>query len=106
MGYYTLYEVTDSEGRCMAEELVEWFTQTNGGFDNPSFFDGSGEPIKWYDYAKDMCAFSLQHPDKLFIVNGRGEGGDDVWRMYVKNGKFHRVNAQITFESFDPNKLK
>ena len=54
----------------------------------------------------DMKELSLRHPEVVFTLDGQGEESGDVWRMYFKNGKFHKSEVTITYEAFDESKLE
>ena len=44
------------------------------------------DEVKWYDCEADMREYSKKYPDLLFIIDGRGEESDDVWRHWYRNG--------------------
>ena len=66
---------------------------------------GCGEELKWYQHEDAMKALSVIYPTVLFTLEGRGEDSEDVWVKYFKGGKMQRVEAKITFEPFDEEKL-
>ena len=66
----------------------------------------TNEPSKWYEYEKDLKAFSKEHPKEIFKLSGYGEEAEDIWRQYFRNGKTFRTKANITFEPFDIKRLK
>jgi hypothetical protein len=61
---------------------------------------------KWRDYDKDMLAFSNRFPGVFFKLHGAGEDQGDLWDHYYLGGRIQRCPAQITYEPFDPRKLK
>jgi hypothetical protein len=61
--------------------------------------------IKWYEHENHMRQISEDHKDVLFTLQGNGEEEGDMWAKYFLNGKMQRVNAEITFQPFDPTKL-
>jgi len=78
---------------------------------------GSRGPHTWYDHEDDMKRFSKFFPDVLFelsgegensgdMLSGEGENSGDIWRKYFLDGKMQIVNAKITFDDFDEEKLK
>jgi hypothetical protein len=69
--------------------------------------DGSQyDSIKWYGFEKDVKEFSKHYPDQLFEWHGKGEEQGDVWRAYVKNGKYFYQKAKLLFVNFHENLLK
>jgi hypothetical protein len=70
-----------------------------------AYFD-TLDPCKWYDHERDMKSFSKVFPGILFTLHGIGEEPNDQWYKYFKDGKMQIAKAQISFEPFDPKKLK
>jgi hypothetical protein len=101
MGYYTQFKlkIVEGEGHVYDhEEEIGKATQYGGSpFENE---------LKWYEHEEDMCRYSKSHPDILFAVEGIGEENGDHWIKYFKNGKMQRCNAIITFEDYDPQKMR
>lgn len=64
------------------------------------------DTVKWYNHEYDMRLFSKNHPDVLFILSGKGEEFDDIWKEYHKNGLMQKTYAEMVFEDFDETKLK
>lgn len=62
--------------------------------------------MKWYEYDKEMRAFSAKHPKVLFTLSGEGEEAGDLWVSYYVAGKCQRCEAQIIYDDFDPEKLR
>lgn len=61
---------------------------------------------KWYDWQTDLIKLSKKHPNLLFIVEGTGESADDMWICWITNGMLQHEPKQITFNPYDPGKLK
>ena len=59
-----------------------------------------------YEHEEDMLKYSKTCPDILFAVEGRGEEHGDHWIKYFKDGKMQRCNAIVSFEEYDPQKMK
>ena len=59
------------------------------------------QPDKWYSHKANMEAVSQQFPGVLFTVHGVGEEFPDAWRLYVRNGKSHKVTAEISYPAFN-----
>lgn len=100
MGYQTDYNlsIVDQWTEHTDYELTEMFREE---CDNASYAltigGDTNNSSKWYSHQKDIEAFSLKHPDATFLLEGRGEDNDDVWRLYVRNGKSVRQTATLTF---------
>lgn len=59
----------------------------------------------WYEAKEDIKLFSLNYPEWLFILSGKGEESIDIWSAYILNGKIQLEPAKIVIEAFDYNKL-
>lgn len=69
--------------------------------------DGRGcESTKWYDHEDHIKALSKDIPHVLFILSGQGEETGDIWRKYFLDGKMQVSKVVMTFDEFDPKKLK
>jgi hypothetical protein len=104
MGYYTAYNLSVKNGDS---SLIEEFRKEN---ESASYaLDEQGDTLescKWYNHDVDLKAFSKKYPELLFILEGAGEISGDIWKKYFQNGKCQVAKAQITFEPFNPDKLK
>lgn len=108
MGYYTAFSLNLPDG-VEEEELCKALGETQ-------FLSGNVQYCKnllygcfiaeWYNNALDMEELSKKFPNKLFILEGKGEDGDDIWKKYFKNGKSYFEKAQIIFKDFDESKLE
>lgn len=111
MGYYTRYKITIVEGALLDEnnepikdqEAIEEAVTNDMGNDYGNPFE---DTCKWYDHEKDMRFVSTKHPTVVFLLTGEGEEQPDLWHKYFKNGKMQTARAVVTYESFDPFKLK
>jgi len=110
MGYYTRYSLdlvvpntASYEPETVIEQLLcdcenaTWALEEDGT---------SKSETKWYDWHKDMKAFSLKYPETVFVLKGEGEETGDLWVCYFYNGKSQEEPAQIFYGHFDPEKLK
>jgi hypothetical protein len=70
------------------------------------FYTGNAESCKWYEYDVDMARLSQQFPELVFLLEGEGEEGGDMWKRYYKNGKVQVANAKITYDEYDETKLE
>lgn len=102
MGYFTNYNLkTEPYKEGLIQELLDE--------DNAYGIDENGDctnSVKWYTHEADLKEFSKKHSTILFILDGEGEENDDLWILYIKNGKSQRCRAIITYEEFDETKLK
>jgi hypothetical protein len=101
MGYYTQFKlkIVEGEGNVYDhKEEIGKITRYGG-----SPFE---DELKWYEHEEDMLKYSKTCPDILFAVEGRGEEHGDHWIKYFKDGQMQRCNAVVSFEEYDPQKMK
>ena len=105
MGYYTKYnlEIKTNSITDIIYDLRHRIEDAKMAIDEIG--DSYGD-IKWHDHEKDMKEFSKIYPNCLFILKGEGKEGDDLWVKYFQNGKMQVATAKISYEDFDPAKLK
>jgi hypothetical protein len=109
MGYYTRYKLSVKNHHPQYEEFVKWIEsspKTSAGYKWKQFWEGNAEPCKWYEYDNDMPLLSQQFPELVFMLEGEGEEGADLWRRYYKNGKVQIANAKIVYDEYDESKLE
>lgn len=94
-------ELTD-EGAEAIEQFREEYEGASYCLENSG---GSNESGKWYSHEQDLKEFSKKYPDILFMLEGEGEENDDMWHLYVRNGKSQKQKAVITFPPFDPSRF-
>lgn len=86
------------------EQLVtDFIDQLHPGWGR---FNPFGDSCKWYEHDDDMKALSKKYPKTIFVLEGKGEEPEDIWRAYYQNGKMQLCKASITFDDFDRDKLK
>jgi hypothetical protein len=111
MGYYTCYELEVNTEDNLAthpnsSEIIARLREEN---ENAFYaLDEEGaiqEDAKWYDSEEEMKDFSTKYPDVLFILHGDGEGSDDYWCFYFRNGKAQFAKGRIEYDEFDESKL-
>ena len=110
MGYYTSREIrveTKSKKKDREKEIIKHLREE---YEEARYaIDEDGQSIgntKWYTDIEDLVEFSKKYPTELFIMWGEGEESYDLWKSYIKNGKFHTVSAKITYPDYDERKLK
>jgi len=102
MGYYTKYELEIENEKGEFIDTTPFIKEIEKIVDYNPF----EEPSKWYEAINDMKKISKKYPDLIFILYGKGEDPEDIWKYYFKNGKSQFAPAIIKFEEFDENKLK
>lgn len=112
MGYETSYKLKYKweEAPTEVEELkLELgLLSKDNGFYAPlmDFVNGYASACKWYECVEDMISFSKKFPKVLFTLSGKGEESGDLWIRYFKNGKVQTCRAKISYDEYDPSKLK
>ena len=126
MGYYTYYTVSGYKNRedmlndahgldkeleyKIANELYKLVYETDEELSKEcgwSYFDEMfSDSMKWYDCEDHMLEISRKFPTVWFKVEGIGEDYDDRWVMYVYNGKFKQVFAEIYYPEVDFDALE
>ena len=100
MGYYTKFELSIISGN---DHITDYEQEIIDSTDYSELFEDS---IKWYDCEKDMIAYSKNHPNVTFCIDGEGEESGDIWKSYFKDGKVFTTKAELVFEDFSEDKLK
>ena len=107
MGYQTQYEL-----HCDQDDLLDKIWQEQGGEEGDTDYtyalaeDGCTNcECKWYDHESDLKEISKKYPTALFTLNCLGEDGAES-KKYFRDGKMQRCPAVVTFDDFDPKKLK
>lgn len=115
MGYYTRFELKAEPAKSPSSpkqrlEAFESIAKLRGQDDGAAYAissdGGSEESCKWYDHEIVLRNFSKQHSEVLYTLSGKGEESGDIWRKYFLNGKMQVAKANITFEDYNPKKLK
>jgi hypothetical protein len=75
----------------------EVWGNTSLRFDPDCFEDIFGDEMKWYHHEDDMIALSKEYPDIVFVLEGEGEEAPDFWRMWVCNGEWEKVYAELVY---------
>lgn len=108
MGYYTFHTLSilnADEG--MEGQIIEEFREECEEAEYALEDDGSGtQSTKWYDSDRDVARFSRKYPELIFKLHGEGEENDDLWNRYFVDGQMQVCEAKITYDEFDPAKLK
>lgn len=95
MGYNTHFSLKlEPEDWSIIDDLRSENDEAESYLDD----DGSvAEEGKWYEHQDQLVEFSKKYPDTLFALSGAGEEGGDLWILYVKNGRYQRAEAIITY---------
>lgn len=96
------------EKTSIEDELCKYMDSDNSSSYGPIniFIGGNASECKWYNYDDDMRAMSKRFPTVLFTLQGEGEESDDLWIRYYRGGKCQVCLGMITYDDFDPKKLK
>lgn len=117
MGYYTHHnlKIKQIDKDMSIAEIEELKRKIDNYIENHEDIDYAVGPIdsdwecdscKWYDHNEDMLEMSKAFPDVVFELEGDGEESGDIWKTYYKNGKSQECPVIMTFDEYDPNKLK
>lgn len=99
MGYYSNFEVLESDIENIADDL----TEISGYFFDYSEWsqtvqmDDSG---KWYQWEKDLMTLAERYPDGYAVLERRGEQSPDIERAIVYKGTVHLQQPEIRFPTF------
>ncbi|MCP4259112.1 MAG: hypothetical protein GY774_16625 [Planctomycetes bacterium] len=109
MSYHTYFDLTIEKNETSIEDSFIIKELRTSNTDAASAFDEEGcnsEASTWYSYEEDMKEFSKRYPEVLFSIYGAGDGQEDMWYRYFKDGKCQFCSAIITFDDFNESKLK
>lgn len=108
MGYYTKYSASFTpQTNEVVQHIEQW--KRSDDYDEGTFYNAwvdQTDRTKWYDHDDFMKKLSKQFPNVVFILEGEGEGPEDIWKKYYKDGKVQVARAKITFDKYDEGKLK
>lgn len=99
MGYYTRFKLEIIKGDDKVTDYAKEICEISG------YGDVFNNERKWYDCESDMKKISLNHPNTVFKISGKGEESGDIWSRYFLNGKCQYCVAKIVVDDFDENKL-
>lgn len=98
MGYYTKHSL--SILGCKDYDIIEQHEQNLSDKYDACFDDAT----KWYRCEENMIEYSKEYPDFIFLIEGKGEDGDE-WKLYVKNGKSQTIYPEIIWAEFNEENL-
>lgn len=94
MGYSTHYCLETSDGdRGSHMQAIGQLS----GYGATLFEEG----WKWYEHEDHMLQYSRRHPDVTFWLQGNGEGIDDVWVKWFKNGEMQSWTLDYDIPGID-----
>lgn len=100
MGYYTDFELKVVPDTIA--DIVDVISQIS----DYEWGDSLAINAQWYDWSKHMKELSKRYPNHMFQLDGFGEEGGDIWRVYFKNGKHQDANAEVRYDDFDERLLE
>lgn len=103
-GSYSVVEVPKSTMDALADAVRGLNIFSDADCKDLEF--GAYAYAKWYDHDDDMLAISSKFPDILFCLHGSGDSEDDQWDAYFLNGKMQFCPVVMTYEAFNPAKLR
>lgn len=98
MGYYTEYTLETEEPE-LEEEIAEAIAAESGY--NVNIFQ-TCDYYKWYDHEEDMIKVSRKFPEVVFVLSGKGEDQNDLWKKRFVDGQVDEVRAEISYPDFPP----
>ncbi len=109
MGYYSYYslDVDTEDSSHLKEDIIADLINENT--EAECALNANGQTINeatWYESDDDMKLFSKKYPDVLFILFRYGQVLGDVGKSYFKNGRMKSCSANVSYPSFDVNKLE
>jgi hypothetical protein len=92
VGYYTYYALKVHPEQGDDDQAHKEAIASNAGYTSAHLWEDS---TKWYEYEDIMREYSMLHPELTFVLDGDGEQSGDIWRMWFKNGKHRRWDANV-----------
>lgn len=111
MGYYTCFslEVRMADNSATHPNSAAIIASLRRENENASYAldeEGSTQTdTKWYDSELELKEFSKKIPDALFILEGDGEGCDDLWKAYFKDGQWQMARVRFQYDEYDEKQL-
>lgn len=101
MGYYSDFQVADTDIPFVIDVLREYSGNYGDGWSEWS--DGSVHmtQVKWYDWLDDLRKVAYAYPNNFLIVVRWGEEPGDISRAVVRDGKVIEQHANITWPELD-----
>lgn len=100
MGYYSNFEVLETD----IEDIADQLTELSGYFFDYHEYSGTvqmDDSGKWYQWEKDLKALADSNPTSYAVVERRGEDSPDIERAIVYKGEVHTQYPEIRFPTFD-----
>lgn len=99
MGYYSSFEVLDTDIENIADQLAGVSSYSWTEWDGRVQMSDSG---KWYDWERDLKDLAELHPTSYAVLERRGEESPDIERAIVYKGEVHTQTPEIRFPTFAP----
>lgn len=94
MGYYSNFSFNRLEGpedkyNALLKDVDDLLNSRDDAASCESFC------AKWYSCESDMRSFAAKYPNLTVQLDVSGEESDDLWRLFISNGKSHVFRAQL-----------
>ena len=60
----------------------------------------------WYEHHEHLTVLSMDWPQVLFTLTGRGEDREEYWKTYYMGGRSKTIRAEFVFPDFDLTTLE
>ena len=60
----------------------------------------------WYEHHEHLTVLSMDWPQVLFTLTGRGEDREEYWKTYYMGGRSKTIRAEFVFPDFDLTNLE
>lgn len=94
MGYYSVFEVADSDIDNLVDVLNQYSAPYTWECWNGNVSLGS---VKWYDWLTDLQQLAYAYPKNFLTIVRYGEESPDMSRAVVKDGQVIEQRPNITW---------
>lgn len=99
MGYYSKFEVVDTDIPDILAVLNELDTDYNGW----ESWNGNVciSETKWYDWITDLNELAVKYPDNYVVIERTGEESPDISRAVIKHGRVVEIEPELVWPEVD-----